>query len=238
MNIGKILEWESELWRLMSAGDGVSCPLHYGCEQRKNGSWCMDDYKQEIDDLHSSLPSLEGHNLEADIKNRIRKIYPANWKPGPIFQMVESLACKYLEKGSGNCVPTSTKIIEQIDTSKPIEVRVISLKYYHGAVWQLSDSWVIHLNEHDSPGRQRLSLFHEVFHVLAHCRSTPVFRSRGINAGFNEELADYFANCILMPEKLIRAKWSEVQDIEQMAELFRVSELGMWSRLWSLGLVL
>ncbi len=238
MSTGKILNWESELWRLISAGDGVYCPLHDGCAQRKSGSWCLDDHKQEIDDLHSVLPSLEDRNLEADIKSRVRKTYPANWKPGPIFQMVESLANKYLEKGSSNCVPTSTKIIEQIDTNKPVEVRVIPLKYYHGAVWRLLDSWVIHLNKHDSPGRQRVSLFHEIFHVMAHCRSTPVFRSQGINAGFNEELADYFAFCILMPEKLVRAKWSEVQDVEQMAELFQVGELGMWSRLWLLGLVL
>jgi Zn-dependent peptidase ImmA (M78 family) len=236
---GKTSNWESELWRLMSAGDGVSCPLHNECEQRKNGGWCLDNYKQKLNNVYSLPVLLADPNSILDFKNNLAKTYPANWKPGPIFQMVESLANRCLEKSSSDCAPISTKIIKQIYTVKPVEVRIIPLKSHHGAVWHLSDNWVIHLNKCDSPGRQRISLFHEVFHILAHCSSTPIFRRRGMNAGsFNEVLADYFALCILMPEKLVRAKWSEVQDVKQMEELFQVSEISMWFRLRSLGLVL
>ena len=49
--------------------------------------------------------------------------------------------------------------------------------------------------------------------------------------------ADYFAICILMPEKWVRGKWAEVKDMSRMVEIFDVPESAMWFRLRCLGLI-
>jgi len=85
---------------------------------------------------------------------------------------------------------------------------------------------------------KRFTLFHEAFHILAHCRTTPVFRKRGsIRGSFNELLADYFANCLLMPRKWIRETWAEVKDLDRIAEIYDAPKAGVCLRLRHLGLV-
>lgn len=83
-----------------------------------------------------------------------------------------------------------------------------------------------------------MTLFHEVFHILAHSRATPVFRKQEIKEGlFNEMLADYFAGCVLMPEGWVKEKWAEVNDLKQIAEIFQVTEVSMQIRLKTMGLI-
>jgi Zn-dependent peptidase ImmA (M78 family) len=85
---------------------------------------------------------------------------------------------------------------------------------------------------------KRFTIFHEAFHILAHCRTTPVFRKRGaIGGSFNELLADYFAVCILMPRQWVGEKWAEVQDFNRMAKIFDVPKPAMCIRLRQLGLI-
>jgi len=50
-------------------------------------------------------------------------------------------------------------------------------------------------------------------------------------------LADYFAGCVLMPKECFKEKWIEVNDLKQMAEIFQVTEVSMWIRLKTMGLV-
>jgi len=84
----------------------------------------------------------------------------------------------------------------------------------------------------------RFTIFHEAFHILAHCRTSPVFRKRGSIVGsFNEFLADYFALCILMPREWVAEKWAEVKDLDQMAKIFSVSKSAMCIRLRQMGLI-
>ena len=85
---------------------------------------------------------------------------------------------------------------------------------------------------------KRFTLFHEGFHILAHCRTMPVFRRRGaIQGSFNELVADYFAGCILMPREWTEEKWSEVEDLGRMAEIFDVPKSLMWIRSRELSLI-
>ena len=85
---------------------------------------------------------------------------------------------------------------------------------------------------------RRFVLFHEAFHVLAHCQGIPVFRKRGVEQGhFNEGLSDYFAACILIPREWVREKWLEVKDLDSMAKTFDVPKPVMVIRLKQLGLV-
>lgn len=152
--------------------------------------------------------------------------FPREWKPGRIFQLVEALANKYIRKARLSQPPVVTELIEQFDISPAIEIHPLPLKAYHGAVWRLEDEWVVQLNSEDKPARQRITLFHEVFHILAHRRATPVFRKPGIKEGlFNEMLADYFAGCILMPKEWVRDKWPKYFRLQKY-------QCGSGSRQW------
>jgi len=152
---------------------------------------------------------------------------------------VERLAQNYLGRAKAHCLPISEELIHLADEHHPIEVRLVPLRNYHGAIWHLRDSWVIQLNENDTPARRRFALFHEAFHVLAHHRGTTlVFKKRGGEAGsFNELLADHFASCILLPKEWVREKWAKVRDLDRMSKIFRVPKPLTWLRLRGMGLV-
>ena len=51
------------------------------------------------------------------------------------------------------------------------------------------------------------------------------------------KLSDYFAGCVLMPRGWVKGKWAEVNDLKQTAEIFQVTEVSMWMRLKTMGLV-
>jgi len=236
----KVPEWESELWSLISSGDGVNCPLHDTCQIRKCGGWCFSDSKEMFSGLYGTYAhsSSSDENELDSFRSLFEHNFPRKWIPGRIFQLVEALANKYVKKAKLTQPPVITELVRQFDISPGIEVRPLPLKAYHGALWHLEDGWIVHLNTEDKSGRQRTTLFHEVFHIIAHSRATPVFRKRGIKEGlFNEMLADYFSGCVLMPKEWVKEKWAEVNDLKQMAEIFQVTEVSIWIRLKTMGLI-
>ena len=123
------------------------------------------------------------------------------------------------------------------DEQHPGELRVLPLRTHHGAIWHLKEGWVIQLNDGETSADNRFTLFHEAFHILAHCSTTPVFRKRGaIQGSFNELLADAFAASILAPTEWVKEKWAEVRDLDRMAKIFDVPKPVMCVRLKYLGL--
>jgi len=157
---------------------------------------------------------------------------------GRVFQLVERLAEDYLKKAMVHCPPVPADIALLADEKRLVEVRLLPLKAYHGAIWRLGKVWVIQLNSDDALAVRRFALFHEVFHILAHRKATPVFRKRDCESGaFNELLADTFAAYILMPEEWVKEKWAEVNDLNQMAKIFQVPKSAMCIRLKILGLI-
>ena len=236
----KVPKWESELWSYISKGDGVNCPLYDTCKTRHHNGWCFNDNKEMFSGLygtHAIGSSSDDNELDA-FRRLFEHNFPQKWIPGRIFQLVETLAKKYVKQAELNQPPVVTELVEQFDISPSIEIRTLPLKAYHGALWHLEDGWVIHLNAEDKPARQRVTLFHEFFHILAHSRATPVFRKRGIKEGlFNEMLADYFARCILMPKGWVKETWAEVKDLKRIAEIFQVTQVSMWIRLKAMGLI-
>ena len=237
----KTPKWESELWSYISRGDGVTCPLYDTCKTRQHGGWCFSDSKEMFSGLYGThvISGSSGDENELDVFRRLfEHKFPRRWIPGRIFQLVEALANKYVKKAKLNQPPVITEPISQFDINPSIEIRTLPLKAYHGALWHLEDGWVIHLNAEDKPAKQRVTLFHEAFHILAHSRATPVFRKRGIKEGlFNEMLADYFSGCVLMPKEWVKEKWAQVNDLKQMAEIFQVTQVSMWIKLKMMGLV-
>ena len=158
---------------------------------------------------------------------------------GRIFELVRRLAVRYQMEAGIDSLPVPTDLITHGGDNLPIEVRQVELKAHHGAIWRLNDCWLVQLNSNDTPARQRFTLFHEIFHILAHCKATPVFRkvSSSQEGSFNELLADHFAANILMPEKRVKEKWTEVKDISQMAAIFDVPRPIVWFALKHLSLI-
>jgi len=225
---GKIPKWEIELWSYVCSGDGVICPIYFHCEKRLSGGWCPSDNVDCIARL------IDERRFDAGKYDFVEK----SGKCGRIFQLVERLAQKYLKIAGIYKPPALSKIVSLVDERHPIEVRLVPLKIHHGAIWYLNDIWIIQLNENDTPTRRRFSLFHEGFHILAHCRGSPVFKKSEYAVGsFNELLADYFAGAVMMPRKWVKEKWAETKDLGRMAKIFDVPKAVMWVKLREMGLI-
>lgn len=223
----RIPKWEAELWSDLGNGDRTHCPLYQNCSIRRRDSWCADDDREHLNWLSDSR---RFHLRSFDFMES-RKCYGE-------FKMVEMLAQKYLNKGNVVCPPVSSELISLADEQYPIEVRLVPLKTCHGAIWRLKEEWVIQLNADDRPGTRRFTLFHEAFHIMAHCNTTPVFKKRGAKVGgFNELLADFFAAYVLMPREWVEEKWAEVHDLTLMVKIFDVPKSAMCIRLKQLGLI-
>ena len=224
----RIPKWESELWSYISSGDGAHCPFYNDCGIRLRGKWCPDDNRENLNRV------LDYEQSEPDFYDST-----GCGGCGGIFKMVEMLAQKYLEMGKIHSPPVPTALIALCDKRHAVEVREVSLKAYHGAIWWLGDRWVIQLNSNESTSKKRFSLFHEAFHILAHCKASPAFSSRETlqQGSFNELLAEYFALYISMPREWVREKWAEVHDLDKIAEIFDVPEPVMCLRLRLLGLI-
>lgn len=200
------------------------CPL-----RKSDKAWCADDNRDVFARLIDSDSLVDFAGYEC-LK------YAGNNSWG-LFKFVEKLANMQLNRGKVHSVPVPTELVFQIDGQHPIEIQLLPIKSCHGVLWR-KRGWVIQLRADDSPAVRRLTLFHEAFHILAHSRTDPVFSKRGIQRGsYNEMLADYFAICILMPRKGIKEKWSEVNDVNVMTEVFGVPKPAMLYRLTELGLI-
>jgi hypothetical protein len=223
----KIPKWECELWSYMSRGDGMHCPLYTHCRIRQRRSFCADDSRELLTQIFDS------EQFNPDDYGFLRFE-----KPGRIFQAVATLARRYLRRARIAGPPVPSELISLFDQQHVIEVRLLPLTAHHGGIWRVGDKWVIQLRRDDTPARRRFTLFHEAFHILAHCKSKPVFRKRGVEQGcFNEVLADCFSTRILMPTEWVIEKWPEVKDLDRMAGIFDVPKSVMWLTIRALHLV-
>ncbi len=222
-------KWESELWSHLSSGDGMHCPLSSECSARRDGRWCPDENSEKLREL-----------IDAD-----GEFGPAEhelpWlRDEVIFPAIERLAEKQLRSGNVDRLPVPIEVVSLADERRAVEVRVVGLKTCRAAIWHLRNTWVIQLAEDCTPTRGRFTLFHEAFHILAHCRckGTPVFmKMSGKQGSFNELLADYYAICVLMPKEWVEQQWVKAKDLDRMAEIFSVPKSTMWFRLRELSLI-
>ena len=225
--VGKIPKWESELWSCVSSGDGEHCPLYSHCPVKQRGEWCIDDSIERIKRLADcgrfNPASCDFMGCGTDCR---------------MAQMLEMLVQGYIEWTGVRYPPVPTELVSLVDEHHTIEIRPLPLKAYHGAIWRLRGGWIIQVKEDDSPAMKRFAIFHEAFHILAHCRTSPVFRKRGVVQGsFNELLADAFAASVLAPTEWVKEKWAEIRDLDRMAKIFDVPKPVMCLRLKYLGLI-
>jgi hypothetical protein len=226
----KIPKWEAELWSYVGSGDGEHCPLSSHCQTKLACGWCPDENRKRLNQfLEQDEATLQSCDfMETNIGGQT----------GRLFLLVELLAQNYLQLGGVQRPPVPIALIGSIIQGGITEVRYLPLKAYHGAIWHPKDEWIVHLKADDTFGMKRFTLFHEAFHILAHCRCTPVFKKRGLEQGsFNELLADYFAICLLIPRQWIRETWAEVKDLDRVAAIFDAPKPAVCIRLRQLGLV-
>ncbi len=232
----KTPRWESELWYYLSNGDGTHCPMYSSCRLREDGAKCLGVDEKLNRSLNEFIDNDEPENssfAHAELN------FPSCPQSGRIFGLVRKLANKFQEEAGIDHPPVPTDLITHAADNLPIEVRRVPLKAYRGAVWKLSDSWVVQINSNNSPARQRFTLFHEIFHILAHNKATPVFKKVGCGreGSFNEILADHFSGACLLPDKLVRETWPEVKDLGRMADIFSVPKPLVWFALKHMNLI-
>ena len=137
--------------------------------------------------------------------------FPSSRHMGGIFNLVKRLAVRYRTEAGIDRLPVPADLITHGGDGRPIEVQELPLKAYHGAIWRLNDCWVVQLNSNDTPARKRFTRYHEIFHILAHCKATPVFKKVLCNR--------------------VKERWAEVKDINQMATIFDAPESVVWCAL-------
>ncbi len=221
-------EWEYELWSYMGECDGCSCPVYDRCPIRLRGTWCLSDHREHIARL---LDTTQFDPHDYDFFDQIT--------PGRIFLLIERMVQRYLKRAGVVSPPIPTELVTVFGKKEAIEIREVPLKVCSGATWHAEDGWVIHLNTHETPAEKRLTLFHELFHILTHRAASrlPQQRTRSKKGIFCELLADYFSKCVLMPREYVVEKWAEVGDLDGMAEVFDVPSRAMWVKLRSLNLI-
>jgi Zn-dependent peptidase ImmA (M78 family) len=231
----KIPKWENKFWSYLRQSDGTVCPIYKCCQYRLYGQRCICDSEEF---LARERRFIDNDSFDYGTSNiEVPEFYECLTK-GEVFKLGIRLADKYRDEiGYNNNHITNVFNIKSCDDIH-IEVRYVPLKAYCGAVWQLSDCWIIYLNSNSNPARQKFTLFHEIFHILAHYHATPKFKkSSGREGSFNELLADHFAAVTLMPEDLLRERWEEVKDVSQMATFLRVPEAIVYRALQLLRLI-
>lgn len=101
----------------------------------------------------------------------------------------------------------------------------------------------ISINRNAVLGRRRFTLAHEFGHIITWNAKKIIYANLGHG---NQEkhdrhvemVTDHFAACLLMPRRYVKQAWTMgIQDIEALAELFKVSTEAMRVRLSYLGLI-
>ena len=230
------VSWENELWSYINAGDGTRCPLSDTCQLEKERVGCFNSEieRENTKRIHRFIDDefiLDG-NVSIDLN------FSHCVQHGRIFKLVTKLAQKFRRRNRHHSIPVPDNLISRAYDYLPIEVRYVPLKANHGAVWRLNECWLIHLNSNDTSARQRFTLYHETFHILAHCKGSPMFKKiRSTEVYFNEIVGDHFSANILLPQELVVSKWTDIKDISKLASIFDVPKPIMYLALRTQGLI-
>jgi hypothetical protein len=104
--------------------------------------------------------------------------------------------------------------------------------------WSGSD-WIIALHIYEPRARKRFTLMHEFKHIIDHGYTAKLYAGtdRRTAAEQAEQVADYFAGCVLLPRRLLKRAWGNgVQTPSKLARVFEVSARAADVRLAQVGL--
>jgi predicted transcriptional regulator len=121
-----------------------------------------------------------------------------------------------------------------------INVRFIRPFPVSGATHWTQGQWSIVLNAAEPSTRQRFSLVHEFKHILDHRFIHIIYsgeKDKRERHRWTEQVCDYFAGCVLIPRPALKRAWtSGIQDLDQLALHFDVSQAAIRTRLGQTGL--
>lgn len=231
--------WEAEFWEALCKGDGDHCPLYHSCLSRYDIDQCIEHHRESIKRMCQLMScELNIHKgREGDLIKVIDMLHYVVLKGlfiGSIITGVMKLSEEYLRRANVEYPPVPSGIVSIVDNQKPVEIIEVPLRSYGAALWELSDSRILFLNSNIKPEQRRFFLFHELFHILAHCRCTCIGAcGQGYlrSAWFNEFLADLFSMYVLMPTNWINNEWSKSKNLAKMSKLFSVPKSLVWLRL-------
>jgi hypothetical protein len=222
-----LIDQYSEFFTAISRGDGSSCPLYNTCIERSTGYSCIHEQMDHLGRLRG------GRSTDAEIiaLGKRRNCRAIRW--------VKMLANDYLEKAGDLFTPQIPEDIALLaDKTAKIEIRLLPLKLHRGAVWKLSNSWVIFLDSNATTARRRFTLFHEVFHILTQCKHAYKLTGKAPEKGlFNEIIADNFARDILVPHRWLLDTGALIKDPGQLAKICGVPRTIILSLLRDNGLM-
>lgn len=143
--------------------------------------------------------------------------------------------------------------LDLLKFSKDLDISVIDAKFDNdgvsGAIQNKNGEWSIFINYTDSPRRKRFTVAHELGHFLSYKyegksrngiqdnsphKDYAIWNRGGANTEMELE-ANEIAGRLLMPEGDIKRYIDQNKTIEEMAELFNVSEAAVLVRLNNLG---
>lgn len=124
--------------------------------------------------------------------------------------------------------------LPRIQVDFDIDLPVSGSSHWNGS------QWVIVLNSLEGPLRQRFSLAHEFKHVMDHSVRHFMYHDFDEEGHSKqaEQIADYFAGCLLMPKQHIKTLYYNhgVQRPSELSECFHVSPKAIQFRLHQLGI--
>ena len=154
-----------------------------------------------------------------------------------VLDEIEDLASGYLQQAGVSEPPVPMELVNLFDPHRRIEIRPLPLRRFLGCTWLVDEEWVVHLNSNASPETNHFTAFHEGFHIICGNSGLALSRAGRRYKPVSERLADYFAASILMPKDTVRGIWSDIRDVGEMADIFRVPEQAMRDWLTRLRLV-
>jgi hypothetical protein len=237
--MNKLTIQESELAYYPGAEKGIFCPRLTNCESKEKPTFCSCPLLAVRPDADARCQNCLSCCLDLKIRN---KPDPSACRTGTHSdcynapdrnnRKLELLALSCLRKGDIKIPPVPADLLGTFDSSCEINVRALPLKNCHGALWRTSRSWEVYINARESPEEQRLTLFHEGFHILAYLNASPTLKKPGDHdCLYNELLAESFAHKLLMPRKWLERDWHESQDIAALSRKFQVTEKALFARL-------
>lgn len=112
----------------------------------------------------------------------------------------------------------------------------IRLCHALAATQRLNGRWLVLVNGQASVRRQRFGIAHEVKHIIDHSAEPILYGPDTWE--LHEQICDYFAGCLLVPSRWLRAAWrSGVHDASKLGRLFGVPRRAIKLRLLQVGLI-
>ncbi len=174
----------------------------------------------------------------ASVLHELRRLLPSRPLRFAEALRVAELQANYLLKWRGITAPP---VPDDLVAKFPrVQIEKVYPLGVSGATAWSDGRWQIIINAGEPRVRQKFSALHELKHVIDHPLAATLYPDApGMkSAERQEQVADYFAACVLMPRRWVKRAWGEgIQDMRQLARLFGVSREAMRYRLTALGLV-